>query len=299
MKPPTGLRLLWPTEWADYELLDSGNGARLERFGQHTVLRPEPHALWQPGLPERQWNKADARFERFRDLPEGQGQWLKERDFEEPWVMRYGDLRFHVRLTPFKHLGVFPEQAANWEWCADLIRQRRGEVRVLNLFGYTGLATLSAAQAGARVTHVDASKPTMAWARKNQELSRLQDKPIRWLLDDAVKFVKREARREGRYEGLILDPPAFGRGPKGEIWRFSDSLPELLQDLTKLLSDQPLFVLVNAYAVSDSATVLSNLLDDMLGRLGGELEAGELALQEHSKGRLLSTSIFARWCQRG
>lgn len=291
------LVLAWPTTWTDYELLDSGSGLRLERFGPYTISRPEPHALWQPRLPQRQWEKADARFERFRDLPEGQGQWMQEREIEEPWLMRYGDLRFHARLTPFKHTGIFPEQAVNWEWCSELIQRRRGEVRVLNLFGYTGLATLSAAAAGAHVTHVDASKPTLAWARTNQELSGLQEKPIRWLLDDAVKFVKREVRRGSKYEGIILDPPAFGRGPKGEIWRFSDSLPGLLADLAQIISDRPLFVLVNAYAVSDSATVLQNLLGEMMARRGGTLEAGELALQERGGGRLLSTSIFARWAQ--
>lgn len=288
------LTLAWPTTWQDYDLLDSGDGARLERFGPYTIVRPEPHALWRRRLPERQWQGADARFERFSDLPEGQGQWLKERAIKEPWEMRYGDLRFHARLTPFKHTGLFPEQAVNWEWCAALIQQRAAP-RVLNLFGYTGLATLSAAAAGAQVTHVDASRPAMTWARANQQLSGLDDKPIRWLIDDAMKFVKREVRRGAQYDGIILDPPAFGRGPKGEIWRFSESTPELLGEVAQILSPEPLFVLVNAYAVSDSATVLHNLLDDMLRPLGGTLEAGELALREQGGGRLLATSIFARW----
>jgi 23S rRNA (cytosine1962-C5)-methyltransferase len=291
------LALAWPTTWEEYALLDSGDGSRLERFGPYTVARPEPHALWRRALPEREWQKAHARFERFSDLPEGQGQWLKERPIEEPWTMRYGDLRFHARLTPFKHTGLFPEQAVNWEWCADLIR-RRGAPRVLNLFGYTGLATLSAAAAGAQVTHVDASRPAMTWARKNQRLSNLDDKPIRWLIEDAMKFVKREVRRGSQYDGVILDPPAFGRGPKGEIWRFSESTPEILAEVAKILTPRPLFVLVNAYAVSDSATVLYNMLSEITGPFGGELEAGELALKEQSGGRLLSTSIFARWHSR-
>jgi 23S rRNA (cytosine1962-C5)-methyltransferase len=216
---------------------------------------------------------------------------------EEPWTMRYGDLRFHARLTPFKHTGLFPEQAVNWEWCADLIR-RRGTPRVLNLFGYTGLATLSAAATGAQVTHVDASRPAMTWARENQRLSNLDDKPIRWLIEDAMKFVRREVRRGSQYDGVILDPPAFGRGPKGEIWRFSESTPEMLAEVAKILTPRPLFVLVNAYAVSDSATVLYNMLSEITGPFGGELEAGELALKEESGGRLLSTSIFARWRSR-
>jgi 23S rRNA (cytosine1962-C5)-methyltransferase len=294
MSQQAPLLVQWPTGWKGYELMDSGNGMRLERYGPYTLARPEPHALWQPRL-SKEWEQADARFERFNDLPEGQGQWLKRRQIEEPWEMRYESLRFQVRLTPFKHTGFFPEQAVNWAWCADLIRQRRGEVRVLNLFGYTGLATLSAAAAGAKVTHVDASRPAMTWARANQELSGLQDKPIRWLIDDVMKFDTREVRRHAQYEGVILDPPAFGRGPKGEIWRFSDSFPELMQLVGQLLGERPLFVLVNAYAISDSATVLQNMLADTMARYQGTLEAGELALREQSGGRLLSTSIFARW----
>ena len=290
------LKIEWPTSWQDYELLDSGNQQRLERFGRYTLVRPEPHALWAPKWPKKRWYNADARFEQKKGEAD-QGLWLVERPLPEQWIIAYGKLRFYARLTPFRHTGIFPEQAVNWAWCADLIKQRSKKVRVLNLFAYTGIASLSAAAAGAEVTHVDASRPAMNWARENQRLSGLQDKPIRWLVDDVVKFVKREVRRGSKYDGIILDPPAFGRGPKGEIWRFSDSMPKLMKELTKVMSKQPLFVLINAYAISDSATVLQNLLADMMSPHQGQLEAGELALKESSGGRLLSTSIFARWSE--
>ena len=289
------LSVYWPTTWKEYELVDSGGGMRLERYGPYTIARPEPHALWSPRLPEERWRAADARFERFNDLPEGQGQWMRARRMDEAWPIRHGALRFNARLTPFKHTGIFPEQAVNWEWCGALIGQRR-EPRVLNLFGYTGIASLAAAAAGARVTHVDASRPSTTWARENQRLSGLEDRPIRWLLDDALKFLRREVRRGSRYEGIILDPPAFGRGPKGEVWRFVEGIGEMLALVSQLLSDEALFLLVNAYAISDSATVLGNLLEEAIGERGGTHEAGELALRESGPGgRLLSTSIFARW----
>jgi 23S rRNA (cytosine1962-C5)-methyltransferase len=284
----------WPTTWQDYELIDSGHQQRLERFGGITIVRPEPHALWAPKLSQKEWRRADVYFERHK-AQGAEGHWRAQHPLKEPWVVRYGKLRFEARLTPFKHTGIFPEQAVHWEWCAGLIQQRRKSVRVLNLFGYTGIATLSAAAAGAKVTHLDASRPAMNWARKNQRLSGLEDKPIRWLIDDAIKFVKREVRRNSKYDAFILDPPAFGRGPKGEIWRFSDSIPELMQYLAQLVSKEPLFVLINAYAIPESATVLHNLLADMMAPHPGQIEAGELALKERDGDRLLSTSIFARW----
>jgi 23S rRNA (cytosine1962-C5)-methyltransferase len=295
------LTVLWPEGWQDYELVDSGNQARLERFGPYRLARPDPSALWQPALPASEWRGADARFERGAEDAGGErGIWIKEPRVRDPWTLRYGDLRFEAQLTPFRHTGIFPEQAVNWDWCGQKIRERGGTVRVLNLFGYTGLATLASAQAGAQVTHVDASKPAMRWARKNQELSALEERPIRWLVDDALKFVKREIRRESRYDGIIMDPPAFGRGPKGEVWRFADSFPELMRLAAQLLSARPLFVLVNAYAISDSVLALRNLLAENLSHAGGTIEAGELALRESREGgRLLPTSLFARWSEEG
>lgn len=287
--------MLWPTTWKEYELLDSGDGQRLERFGPYRLARPDPNALWAPHLPADAWQAADAFFDGARD----EQPWVTRRHIAEPWAMAYDGLQFEARLTPFKHTGLFPEQAVNWEWCAELIRARvaqGGEARVLNLFAYTGLASLSAALAGAQVTHVDASRPAMNWARANQRLSGLEQLPIRWLIDDVLKFVRREVRRENVYEGIILDPPAFGRGPKGEIWRFSEGYPELMRELASLISPQPLFLLVNAYAITESALVLRNVLEQTLGDRGGMLEAGELALRESGPGgRLLPTSLFARW----
>ncbi len=288
----THLHILWPTTWESYELLDSGGGQRLERYGPYTLVRPEPNALWRPRRPPSEWEGADAHFV---GSEEG-ARWSRRESLAEPWAVPWGALQFEVRLTPFKHTGLFPEQAVNWGWCAEQIRARGPGVRVLNLFGYTGAATLSAAQAGARVTHVDASRPAMGWARSNQQHSGLEALPIRWLVDDVVKFVKRELRRGSRYEGIILDPPAFGRGPKGEIWRFSDNFPALIEEVAALLSEEALFLLVNAYAITESALVLHNLLADALAPRAGTLEAGELALRESGPaGRLLPTSLFARW----
>ncbi len=296
MNDPSQLKIFWPTTWDEYELLDSGNGMRFERFGPYTLVRPDPNALWQPQLSGREWEQADATFDVSR---EGDN-WVQRRTVKEPWPMRYGEFTFEARLTPFKHTGLFPEQAVNWEWCAEQIRRRAGEVSVLNLFAYTGLATLSAAAAGAQVTHVDASRPAMNWARTNQRLSDMEALPIRWLIDDVVKFVKREVRRGSRYDGIILDPPAFGRGPKGEIWRFSEGFPALMQEIAPLLSERPLFLLVNAYAITESALVIRNILEQTVAGHPGTVEAGELALRERGpQGRLLPTSLFARWGVRG
>src|SRR5206468_581681 len=222
----SGLTLLAPTDWTDYELLDSGRGAKLERFGRYTFVRPEPEALWHPALPEERWHAADGVFQ---PKAEGDnGRWKFNRPIEPRWPMSYRGLKFWVQPTPFRHLGVFPEHASQWVWADELIRARGGNVNVLNLFGYTGVFSLACAAAGARVTHVDASKKTMAWARENQALSGMERLPIRWIVDDALKFVQREARRGVRYDGFILDPPKYGRGPNGEVWRVEESLPSLL-----------------------------------------------------------------------
>ncbi len=231
--PLPHINLLVPARWADYALLDSGAGAKLERFGPYRFVRPESGAIWPRTLPEREWAAADGVFATADE--EGAGRWEFRRPVDARWVMRYGELRFWVQPTAFRHLGVFPEQASQWDWMIGLIRGARRPIKVLNLFGYTGLATLAAAAAGASVTHVDASQKAMAWARENQTLSGLADRPIRWLVDDALKFVRREVRREARYDGLIIDPPKFGRGPKGELWKLEESLPELLDACRSLL----------------------------------------------------------------
>ena len=255
-----------------------------------TLARPEPQALWRRRLPDGPWRAADATFDGESD------RWRRRKGVRDPWQMRHGDLRFELRLTPFRHTGLFPEQAVNWQWMHDLIVAARRPIRLLNLFAYTGLATLAAARAGAEVTHVDASKPAMAWARQNQTLSNLEAAPIRWLLDDALKFVQREARRGNRYDGIMLDPPAYGRGPKGELWRFSEGFPTLMEALRPLLSDRPLLLLVNAYSITESPLVLHHLVDQLMANHGGTVSSGELALRESGPdGRLLPTSLFARW----
>jgi 23S rRNA (cytosine1962-C5)-methyltransferase len=218
-----------------------------------------------------------------------------KRALEPQWMMHYSDIRFWARATSFRHLGVFPEQAAQWDWMSDAIQRVKRPVKVLNLFGYTGLATLIAAHAGASVTHVDASKQSIAWARENQQLSGLEEKPIRWIVDDALKFVEREARRHVQYDGFIIDPPKFGRGPKGEIWKLHESLPALLDACQALLSETPLFAILTVYAVRLSALSLYSVMEEVFKGHNGTTQVGEMLLMEQSAARPLSTAIFARW----
>jgi 23S rRNA (cytosine1962-C5)-methyltransferase len=290
---PPSLLLQTSLGWQDYALLDSGDGFKLERYGRHLLKRPEPEAIWRPALPERAWNAAQAVFKPGDE--ENGGHWETSRPVDERWQMRYGNLRFWVQLSASRHLGVFPEQAAQWDWLGEQVQSAGRPLQVLNLFGYTGLATLAAASAGARVTHVDASRKVVTWARENQELSGLAERPVRWIVDDALKFIQREARRASLYDGLILDPPKFGRGPKGEVWEFYKLLPELLEACRQVLSPQPRFVVLTAYAVKASALTLHYAVAEVMQRFGGQTEAGEVVLQEESAGRLLSMAIFARW----
>lgn len=286
------LQVLAPKPWTDYELLDSGNGKKLERFGKYTLVRPDPQIIWQPSLPEKEWLKADAVYKR---ASENKGRWQKKnQNMPDKWPLQYGNIKSLAKLSPFKHTGIFPEQAIHWEWITDKISTAGREVNILNLFGYTGISSLVAAVAGSKVTHVDASYPTIGWARENQKLSGLEDKPIRWILDDALKFTQRELKRNARYDGILLDPPIYGHGPKGELWKFSVHFPELLKVCRQLLTPEPLFIIINAYAISASALMLENVLQDTVKGLAGTIEAGELALRQRS-GRLLSTGIFARF----
>lgn len=290
------IKPLVPSGWSDYELLDSGEGAKLERFGPYTLARPEKSAFWQRRLPAKRWQNADAVFEQ----PDGgEGHWVQKRPLPERWLMRYGDLSFWVRLTPFRHTGIFPEQASHWRWLMSQIREAGRPLNVLNLFAYTGIASLAAAAAGASVTHVDASRPAIGWARDNAAASGLADRPIRWILDDALKFVRREERRARKYDAIIMDPPVFGRGPKGELWRFARSFPPLLEACLGLLSAEPRFLLITAYATEDSSLTLHNLLADMMGERGGTISVGELVLVDQAGGRPISTAIFGRWSQGG
>lgn len=278
--------------WQDYELLDTGNGQRLERFGKYTLIRPDPQIIWKPKLDSKIWDRADAIFKR---TSQDKGLWLKKNPVPNKWLMRYKDLTFYSKLTPFKHTGLFPEQVLQWDFIQEKISSSKRPINLLNLFGYTGLASLAAASAGAKVTHVDASYPTIGWARDNQKISGLENKPIRWILDDASKFVQREIKRSVKYDAIIMDPPIFGHGPKGEIWDFNKSFPKLLEMCQQILTSQPLFIIINAYAISASSLMLENILKDFTQNYGGKVESGELAIQEKTGQRLLSTGIFARW----
>ena len=287
------------SRWQDYELIDSGDGLKLERFGKYTFARPESQAMWSRALPQSEWNNAHGVF-----MPSGEesgGHWDLKKRVDEQWEMNYplptqSNLRFNVMTTPGRHLGVFPEVASHWDFMADTIQKAGTKPNVLNLFGYTGLASLAAAAAGASVTHIDASKKSVSWARENQELSGLGDRPIRWIVEDALKYVQREAKRGIKYDGIILDPPKFGRGPKGEIWEVYKSLPNLLDECRKCLSDNPLFVIVTVYAVRASAIHVSQAVDEMMKRYkNGTLDSGELVTREKSANRLLSQAVYARW----
>ena len=257
----------YPTDWKDYELIDSGLGEKLERFGPYTIARGDPRALWQKHEPE-QWHKA-------QPLP------------PQPFRISYKNLTFILRATEFKNVGVFPEQAVNWNW----INQHKPH-RVLNLFAYTGASTLAAASTGAQVTHVDSVRSTIAWAKENAKISGLDKAPIRWIEEDVYKFVLREGRRGNTYDAIIMDPPRFGRGSKGEVWKIEEDLPKLLEACKKILSPKPAFFLINAYTADLSSLVLHHIL---AGIMGNGIEFGELALKESTAGRLLPSGIFARW----
>ena len=287
------IELVPSDDWKDYELLDSGNGSKLERFGTYTFVRPEHQAVWKPALSVKAWESADAIFHPSSE--ESGGRWQFRKPIQAEWKMQYRDLVFGIRTSASRHLGVFPEQATQWDWIDKQIRLANRPINVLNLFGYTGLATITAASAGASVTHVDASKKTVNYARENQMLSGLGDRPIRWIIDDAFKFAKREVRRGVIYDGIILDPPKFGRGPKGEVWEFFKTLPFLLQEIRPLYGKQPLFLVITAYAIRASSLSLYYSIQEMMSNFHGILTTGELVIVEKSAGRILSMAIFTRW----
>jgi len=280
----------------DYALLDSGEGEKLERYGDVVISRPDPQALWPKRLPHSEWDKADAYFK--RDSKDAE--WVAKSTVPAKWPIEFGGLKFWIKLSAFKHTGIFPEQLSNWEWVRSKVISQKSKVgerttKVLNLFGYTGGATLAAAEAGAEVVHVDGSKVAIGWARDNAELSGLKDKPIRWILDDAVKFVKREIKRGSKYDGIIMDPPAFGHGPNRELWKIEDSFLPFLDLCKQLLTEQPLFFLINGYASGYSAIAYKNNLDDLAKKYGGKIEIGELTIEESNSERLLPAGIFAHW----
>ena len=280
---------------ADYALIDSGDGEKLEQYGPYRIVRPEAQALWRRALGDAEWRKADAVFTGDTD-EEGLGRWrFPGPPLGETWPMRHDGIDYLGRFTSFRHVGVFPEQAAHWAHMEGLIRTAGRKVRVLNLFGYTGLASLVAARAGAEVTHIDASKKAIGWARENQERAGLSDRPIRWICEDAALFVEREIRRGSRYDIVLLDPPAYGRGPKGEVWQLFDNLPAMVDSCRDVLSDRPLALVLTAYAIRASFLAFHTLVRDAFAGMGGTVESGELVIREKAAGRALSTSMFSRW----
>ena len=283
----TGLATIVADPWYDWGLLDCGNGQKLERYGPYMVVRPEPQAMWAPA--DRDWDP-DATFVAGSD-EEGGGRWVKHRQVPAHWELNRGEVRFHASLTPFRHLGFFPDMAPQWEW----MQERAEDADVLNLFGYTGVGTLLLSEAGGRLVHVDASKKSVEQGKANAKLSRLDDRPIRWIVDDASKFTAREVRRERRYDGILLDPPKFGRGPTGEVWRLEENLAPLLADCRRLLDENSRFLVLTVYAVRMSALAIGELVNQTFGDLGGTVEMGEMAVREEARGLLLPTAIFARW----
>lgn len=313
--PPLGLRpgarpaerapLILETAGEEgYRLLDSGNGEKLERYGSVIVIRPEAQALWPKALPKSEWDKADAIFTGDTD-EEGMGRWrFPKQALGETWPMQLLGVEFHGRFTSFRHTGVFPEQIAHWSWMREVVQARIAangrRPKVLNLFGYTGVASLIAADAGAEVTHVDASKKAIGWAKENQQLARLTDRPIRWIMDDAMKFVEREQRRGNRYDIVLTDPPKFGRGPNGEVWELFDHVPQMLDICRDLLAPDAIGLVLTAYSIRASFYSMHELMMETMRGMGGLVESGELIIREYptmpgQAARALSTSLFSRW----
>lgn len=283
---------MWTADgWKNYQLLDASSGERLERWGNYILIRPDPQVIWDTPRERKEWHKKNGHYHRNR---QGGGQW-EFFGLPEQWSIGYKGLTFHLKPFRFKHTGLFPEQAVNWEWFSRKIRNAGRKVKVLNLFAYTGGATLSAAAAGAAVTHVDASKGMVGWARENAVSSGLKEAPVRWLVDDCVKFVEREIRRGSRYDAIIMDPPSYGRGPKGEIWKLEDSIFPFITKCAGLLSDRPLFFLINSYTTGLAPSVLTYMISTALNGYGGKVSSQEIGLPVASSGLVLPCGASGRW----
>lgn len=279
-------------QWKDYEVIDTSNGEKLERWGDYLLVRPDPQVIWNTPKELTEWRKPNGHYHRSN---KGGGEW-EFFHLPEEWSISYRELTFHLKPFSFKHTGLFPEQAANWDWCRDLIKSAGRPVKVLNLFAYTGGATVSAAAAGASVTHVDASKGMVTWAKENAVASGLADAPIRWLVDDCGKFVEREIRRGNKYDAIIMDPPSYGRGPKGEIWKIEDSIYPFLELTSQVLSDDSLFVLLNSYTTGLQPAVLNYMMSTVFAkRFGGHVEADEVGLPVTQSGLVLPCGAAGRW----
>ncbi|HIS85677.1 MAG TPA: class I SAM-dependent methyltransferase [Candidatus Faecivicinus avistercoris] len=283
--------MLIASDWKDYEVLDTGDGEKLERWNDIVLRRPDPQAIWPKQRPEI-WRRADAHYSRSA---KGGGEWTFFKELPERWTVRYRDLQFYVRPTGFKHTGLFPEQAVNWDWMAGLIRAAGRPVRVLNLFGYTGGATLACASAGAKVTHVDAAKGMVQWAGENRRLAGIDETRVRWIVDDALKFVAREARRGNVYEGILMDPPSYGRGPGGEVWKLENELYGLVEACERVLAKDALFMLINSYTTGLQPAVLNNMLSMTVGKSrAGRVTADEIVLPV-TAGGVLPCGASGRW----
>ncbi len=281
--------------WKDYEVLDTSSGEKLERWGKYTLVRPDPQVIWDTEKKNPLWRRYDARYARSNT---GGGHW-SEHKLPERWQVRYDDLVFNVKPMNFKHTGVFPEQAANWDFIRDSIRGAGRPVNVLNLFAYTGGATLAAASAGASVCHVDAAKGMVAWAKENAKSSGLEEKPIRWIVDDCAKFVEREIKRGRKYDAVIMDPPSYGRGPSGEIWKLEENLYPFVKLVSQVLSDDPLFFIINSYTTGLAPSVLGYLLDTIITtRHGGRSQCEELGLPVKDSGLVLPCGSTGRWMKK-
>ena len=281
-------------KWKDYSLIDSASGEKLEYWGKYSLRRPDPQAVWTDKANKSLWNKVDATYHRSKS---GGGHWeFHNSSFPERWTIKYNELVFNIKPMGFKHTGLFPEQAVNWDWFSSLIKKENRKIKVLNLFAYTGGASVAALSAGADVVHVDASKGMVSWAKENVVSSGLGDRSIRYIVDDVKKFVKREIRRGNKYDGIIMDPPSYGRGPGGEVWKIEDELYPLIQDCLSIMSDEPLFFLINSYTTGLSACILENVLSLTLKkRFGGTVTADEIGIPMSASGLPLPCGISGRW----
>lgn len=285
--------MLYSTEWKEYTLIDASHGEKVEKWGDVVLRRPDPQAIWVEESDNKIWNNTDAFYHRSKS---GGGNWEYYKDIPEGWQISYKNLKFNVKPTGFKHTGLFPEQAVNWDFIIDAIKSRKQKMSVLNLFAYTGGATVAAASAGADVVHVDAAKGMVNWAKDNAASSGLSDSYIRYIVDDCIKFVEREARRGHKYDGIIMDPPSYGRGPKGEIWKFEDELYGLVTKCRAILSDKPLFFIINSYTTGISHTVVANVMDLTIGKkFFGKIQSDEIGLPIKSSGLFLPCGATTRW----
>lgn len=279
-------------EWKDYEIIDMANGEKLERWGNIKLIRPDPQIIWKNKSFPNEWKNANARYNRSNT---GGGAWEYKKRLPESWQVKYKNLTFNIKPMGFKHTGLFPEQAVNWDWMINKIQQSKRNIKVLNLFAYTGGATVACLSAGASVCHVDSSKGMTTWAKENVESSGLREKPVRFIIDDVVKFVQREIRRENKYDAIVMDPPSYGRGKNGEVWQFENNIADLVELCMQVLSDDPLFFLINSYTTGISSRVLANLLELNMKNYKGKITSGEIGLPMKNSNLVLPCGIYGRW----